>query len=165
MPRCRDAGLDHVILANVVASSQLVRLWHASRVCLCTTGVFREPAPAGAPRGERRSRLRKSLLARPPASRYQYTRPSRRLPMPRPSTTHWLRRPAAFAIAIVLSCGLAAPASAIDPDKAFHHYVRNNWSIEQGLSQISALSLAQDRQGYLWIGTHAGLARFDGIRF
>ncbi|KFN48894.1 ligand-binding sensor domain-containing diguanylate cyclase [Arenimonas composti] len=60
---------------------------------------------------------------------------------------------------------LAPAAQALDPDKAFHHYVRNNWSIEQGLPQISALSLAQDRQGYLWVGTQAGLARFDGIRF
>ena len=72
-----------------------------------------------------------------------------------------LRLAAPFVAALALS----SPASALDPDKAFHHYVRNNWSIEQGLPQISALSLAQDRQGYLWVGTQAGLARFDGNRF
>lgn len=59
----------------------------------------------------------------------------------------------------------AGPVAALDPDKAFHHYVRNAWSIEQGLPQISALAIAQDRQGYLWVGTQAGLARFDGVRF
>jgi len=56
-------------------------------------------------------------------------------------------------------------AQALHPEKAFHHYVRDNWSIQQGLPQISALAIAQDRQGYLWVGTQAGLARFDGVRF
>lgn len=61
---------------------------------------------------------------------------------------------------------VAAPrVEALDPDKAFHHYVRGNWSIQQGLPQISVLALAQDRTGYLWVGTQAGLARFDGARF
>ncbi|WP_162782015.1 ligand-binding sensor domain-containing diguanylate cyclase [Arenimonas caeni] len=59
----------------------------------------------------------------------------------------------------------AGVSLALDPDKSFHHYVRNTWSIEQGLPQISGLAIAQDRTGYLWVGTQAGLARFDGIRF
>ena len=75
-------------------------------------------------------------------------------------------RCAAPLLALLFLLGAAAgPASALDPDKAFHHYVRNNWSIEQGLPQISALAITQDRQGYLWVGTQAGLARFDGVRF
>ena len=76
-----------------------------------------------------------------------------------------IRHPAVVVLLLLVGLGAAWPASALDPDKAFHHYVRNNWSIEQGLPQISALSLAQDRQGYLWVGTQAGLARFDGNRF
>ena len=36
---------------------------------------------------------------------------------------------------------------------------------KQGLPQISALAITQDRQGYLWVGTQAGLARFDGVQF
>jgi diguanylate cyclase (GGDEF)-like protein len=81
--------------------------------------------------------------------------------MPRPAPSSWLLR----AAALVLACACACPVAALDPDKAFHHYVRNTWSIEQGLPQISALAIAQDRPGYLWVGTQAGLARFDGIRF
>lgn len=69
--------------------------------------------------------------------------------------------PCAFAFALAG----ARPAAALDPDKAFHHYVSNTWSIEEGLPQISAMAITQDRQGYLWVGTQAGLARFDGIRF
>ncbi len=57
------------------------------------------------------------------------------------------------------------PAQALDPHKAFHHYVRDSWSIEQGLPQITATAITQDRLGYLWIGTQAGVARLDGVRF
>lgn len=56
-------------------------------------------------------------------------------------------------------------AGALDPAKGYVHYVRDTWSIEDGLPQITALSLAQDGQGYLWVGTQSGLARFDGVRF
>lgn len=60
---------------------------------------------------------------------------------------------------------LAQPAAALDPEKSFHDYVKDVWSIEEGLPQITALTLAQDADKYLWVGTQAGLARFDGIRF
>jgi len=73
----------------------------------------------------------------------------------------WLR---AVLLLALLLCA-ATPAFALKPDKAFAHYVLNSWSIQDGLPQISALSLAQDRTGYLWVGTQNGLARFDGVRF
>ncbi|HEX5756235.1 MAG TPA: two-component regulator propeller domain-containing protein, partial [Arenimonas sp.] len=62
---------------------------------------------------------------------------------------------------------LLAPAGvhALDPDKAFHHYVSDNWSIEAGLPQITVRAMAQDSDGYLWLGTQAGISRFDGARF
>ncbi|MDQ3206553.1 MAG: diguanylate cyclase [Pseudomonadota bacterium] len=65
----------------------------------------------------------------------------------------------------LLMLGLSTAAHALQPDKSFRHYVRNNWSIEHGLPQISALAIAQDHQGYVWVGTQSGLARFDGVRF
>ena len=39
------------------------------------------------------------------------------------------------------------------------------WQIEDGLPQISVTSIAQTPDGYLWLGTFNGLARFDGVRF
>lgn len=60
---------------------------------------------------------------------------------------------------------VSAPTLALDPDKAFHHYVSDSWSIEAGLQQITVRAIAQDRDGYLWFGTQAGVARFDGVRF
>ncbi len=44
-------------------------------------------------------------------------------------------------------------------------YVTTVWHTEQGLPQNSVNAMLQDHQGYLWIGTFGGLARFDGERF
>lgn len=68
-------------------------------------------------------------------------------------------------LCLLLALLAATPAAALAPDKAFHHYVRDAWSIEHGLPQITVMALAQDADGYLWVGTQAGVARFDGVRF
>ncbi len=57
------------------------------------------------------------------------------------------------------------PAFALDPQSRFPDYVRDNWNIESGLPQISALSITQDATGYIWVGTQSAVARFDGVRF
>src|SRR5688572_23261597 len=41
----------------------------------------------------------------------------------------------------------------------------DNWTIEEGLPANSVTSVAQTTDGYLWIATGDGLARFDGLRF
>jgi len=40
-----------------------------------------------------------------------------------------------------------------------------SWQREQGLPQTSVRALAQTRDGYLWVGSEDGVARFDGVRF
>lgn len=40
-----------------------------------------------------------------------------------------------------------------------------SWEREQGLPQNVVRALAQTRDGYLWIGSDDGVARFDGTRF
>ncbi|MGC9198686.1 MAG: sensor histidine kinase [Acidobacteriaceae bacterium] len=42
---------------------------------------------------------------------------------------------------------------------------QQSWSTEQGLPQSSVHSITQTSDGYLWIATEAGLARFDGVNF
>jgi signal transduction histidine kinase/ligand-binding sensor domain-containing protein/CheY-like chemotaxis protein len=37
-------------------------------------------------------------------------------------------------------------------------------NVEDGLAQESVLAIAQDRQGFMWFGSQAGLSRFDGYR-
>ena len=39
------------------------------------------------------------------------------------------------------------------------------WTKEKGLPDNSVTAVLQTRDGYLWVGTSAGLARFDGVRF
>ncbi len=84
-------------------------------------------------------------------------------PMARHRPWHGKILRAGLALLAVMS--MLPAARALEPDKPFHDYVRNSWSIEQGLPQISVNAIAQDRDGYLWLGTQSGLARFDGVRF
>lgn len=44
-------------------------------------------------------------------------------------------------------------------------YLVQSWQTEHGLPQNYVTSIAQTTDGYLWIGTYNGLARFDGVRF
>ncbi len=41
----------------------------------------------------------------------------------------------------------------------------DRWDVEQGLPNNAITSLLQSRDGYIWIATWAGAARFDGVRF
>jgi ligand-binding sensor domain-containing protein/signal transduction histidine kinase/CheY-like chemotaxis protein/HPt (histidine-containing phosphotransfer) domain-containing protein len=67
-----------------------------------------------------------------------------------------------LAFLLLIICG---HAQALDPSRQTSQYVLDNWQIPEGLPQASALSLARTPDGYLWIGTQEGLARFDGVRF
>ena len=40
-----------------------------------------------------------------------------------------------------------------------------SWQREQGLPQNLVRALVQTRDGYIWVGTDDGVARFDGVRF
>ena len=42
---------------------------------------------------------------------------------------------------------------------------RQAWVLENGLPQKTVQALAQTPDGFLWVGTEAGLARFDGSGF
>src|SRR5678816_4566405 len=40
-----------------------------------------------------------------------------------------------------------------------------NYTSEQGLSQNSCYTIAQDANGFMWFGTQDGLNRYDGKQF
>jgi len=48
---------------------------------------------------------------------------------------------------------------------ADQEYTIDAWETEEGLPQSSVVSIAQTPDGYLWLATFDGLARFDGARF
>src|SRR5947209_4699669 len=65
---------------------------------------------------------------------------------------------------LALSFGLTLGAPASNPAEQESFRVKR-WTTEDGLPQNRISSLKQTRDGYLWVGTWFGLARFDGIRF
>ena len=64
----------------------------------------------------------------------------------------------------LLACGALA-AAGLQPTTALAGYGRQSWVMENGLPQNTVHALAQTRDGYIWLGTEAGLARFDGNAF
>ena len=61
-------------------------------------------------------------------------------------------------------CLFVTSAFALDPQKAITQFVHTSWTEKDG-APTGILALAQTTDGYLWIGTTAGLFRFDGLRF
>ncbi len=53
----------------------------------------------------------------------------------------------------------------LDPHKHVTQYMHRAWGLRQGLPQSTVHAIARTRDGYLWLGTQEGLARFDGEYF
>jgi ligand-binding sensor domain-containing protein len=60
---------------------------------------------------------------------------------------------------------LAQQGYALDPAKQIARYNHAVWQDRDGLPQNTIQAIVQTRDGYLWLGTEVGLARFDGVRF
>jgi ligand-binding sensor domain-containing protein len=56
-------------------------------------------------------------------------------------------------------------ALALDSRRELSQLSHEVWLTESGLPQNTVHSIAQTPDGYVWIGTEEGLARFDWIRF
>jgi signal transduction histidine kinase/streptogramin lyase len=57
------------------------------------------------------------------------------------------------------------PVGALDTDRQISQYGHTAWRIQDGVFSGTPNAIAQTTDGYLWIGTQAGLTRFDGVRF
>ncbi len=58
-----------------------------------------------------------------------------------------------------------AACAALEPATPLANYGRQAWVMENGLPQNTVQALAQTKDGFIWVGTEAGLARFDGVSF
>ena len=74
------------------------------------------------------------------------------------------RAPLAWLLLSLLSFGIG-PAFSLDRDRPLSQLVLDGWTTGQGLPQNTVTSILQTGDGYLWVGTYEGLARFDGIKF
>jgi len=61
-----------------------------------------------------------------------------------------------------VSCACFSQTSLTSPNK---HFLFKNYTTHNGLIDNQIWALAQDKNGYLWIGSDLGLARFDGKTF
>ncbi len=70
------------------------------------------------------------------------------------------RRAAGFWLVLVCLFFARGRVSADSAD-----YLVDGWDTENNLPSSTVTSIAQTPDGYLWVGTYNGLARFDGARF
>ncbi len=71
----------------------------------------------------------------------------------------------AYALLICIYCFLLCiPANAQKPDRTIKQFYHTAWTAKDG-SPGQIRTLAQTDDGYLWLGSSAGLYRFDGILF
>ena len=57
------------------------------------------------------------------------------------------------------------PAGALDPNLRISQYAHTAWRMQDGAFNGTPYVVAQTTDGYIWIGTDAGLVKFDGVRF
>src|ERR1700737_1228008 len=78
---------------------------------------------------------------------------------------HWFACLAFFACTLTV---LATPYAEAGHDPRLPlpdrpHYAIEHFGERYGLSAITVISLAQDHQGFLWIGSQTGIYRYDGL--
>lgn len=66
------------------------------------------------------------------------------------------------AVGVVLVC--ATRTFALNPALDVSQYAHKAWIYREGLAPGQVTSMAQTRDGYLWLGTEFGLLRFNGVR-
>ena len=54
---------------------------------------------------------------------------------------------------------------ALDATRRITQYAHTAWRMQDGFLNGAPNAIAQTSDGYIWIGTQAGLWRFDGVRF
>ena len=70
-------------------------------------------------------------------------------------------------LSLVFSLLLAGGESAfaLNSQRELSQFGHEVWLTEHGLPQNTVHAIAQTPDGYIWIGTEEGLARFDGVKF
>ncbi len=76
------------------------------------------------------------------------------------SARAWFR-----AVLALLLCIVSGVALALDPARQVHEFTLTSWSMQDGMPHNYVHYIEQDAEGFLWIGTWEGAARFDGRRF
>ncbi len=72
-----------------------------------------------------------------------------------------------FCAMMVFCLGLAPWGAlfALPADRALNEFTLSHWNSSNGLAHNMVISIAQSREGYLWLGSFEGLTRFNGSEF
>ncbi len=68
-------------------------------------------------------------------------------------------------VVLLLTVAGGPAAAAVDLRNVLNEYSLTSWGTKDGLPSSEVLAIAQDADGFLWLGTDGGLVRFDGTRF
>jgi signal transduction histidine kinase/ligand-binding sensor domain-containing protein len=66
---------------------------------------------------------------------------------------------------LLLFISSATSLRGLDPDRHLSQYAHTAWRLQDGAFSGRPNAIVQTSDGYVWIGTDAGLVRFDGVRF
>src|SRR5215472_14591960 len=70
-----------------------------------------------------------------------------------------------FKATFLAALWVTGTAAAYGQTKSLKQYVHHSWTSADGLPENAVTTITQTRDGYLWIGTPEGLARFNGKQF
>src|SRR5580693_5563421 len=70
-----------------------------------------------------------------------------------------------YALLLIFVGGPVVSGGQAHPHNAIQGYGHQSWQAPEGLPQDSVQAILQARDGFLWVGTERGLARFDGLHF
>jgi len=72
-----------------------------------------------------------------------------------------------IAAAVGLMCAflIAEPAAVLGAERLLTGYSVSSWAEWNGTPLGAIFAIAQEPDGYLWVGGSSGLLRFDGVRF
>src|SRR4051812_1376394 len=82
-----------------------------------------------------------------------------------PNSSRTFVRALCRCIVLLLFVVIVNAVRALDPNKSLNEFGVQVWLTENGLPQNTVQAITQTRDGYLWVGTQDGLARFNGVGF
>ncbi len=66
---------------------------------------------------------------------------------------------------VALGLAFTVPSFGLNPERKAGSYMIHGWFTEQGLPSNKIRAITQTREGFLWLATAQGIARFDGSHF